>query len=86
MIAVLSWGVAGFLTAKLYYVDSNLATPAAAPVAGSPFALQYNTETSWSSGSHGIYFDTTYAKVRAKRVHFLLHDRDYCSNARACAC
>lgn len=62
MIAVLSWGVAGFLTAKLYYVDSDLATAAAAPVAGSPFAIQYNTETSWSSGNHGIYFDTTYAQ------------------------
>jgi hypothetical protein len=58
MIAVLSFGVAGFLNAKLYYVDSVLATPAAAPVAGSPFAIQYNTETSWSSGNQGIYFDT----------------------------
>lgn len=59
MIAVLSWGVTGFLTAKLYYVDVEYATEAAEVVAGFPFAIQYNTETVWSTGKMGIYFSTT---------------------------
>lgn len=58
IIFVLSWGVAGFWTAKLYYVDIEYATPASAPVAGFPFAIAYNTETSWASGTMGIYFNT----------------------------